>query len=45
MLCVCVLDVMDVVFSICIVMRGAEDARVWESLSLSFLLSHCINFL
>ena len=30
MLCVCVVDVMDVVFSVCIVMRGAAGARVWE---------------
>ena len=30
MLCVCVVDVMDVVFSVCIVMRGAASARVWE---------------
>ena len=29
MLCVCVGDEMDVVFSICIVMRGAVAARVW----------------
>ena len=28
MLCVCV-DVMDVVFSVCIVRRGAVGARVW----------------
>ena len=28
MLCVCV--VMDVVFSVCIVRRGAVGARVWE---------------
>ena len=27
---VCVGDVMDVVFSICIVRRGAVGARVWE---------------
>ena len=27
---VCVMDVMDVVFSFCIVMRGAVGARVWE---------------
>ena len=26
----CVVDVMDVVFSVCIVMRGAAGARVWE---------------
>ena len=30
MLCVCVVDVMDVVFSVCIMMRGAVAARVWE---------------
>ena len=30
MLCVCVVDVMDVVFSVCIVTRGAVGARVWE---------------
>ena len=30
MLWVCVRDVMDVVFSVCIVMRGAVDVRVWE---------------
>ena len=35
MLCVCVGDVMDgdvmdVVFSVCIVTRGAVGARVWE---------------
>ena len=29
-LCVCVVDVMDVVFFVCIVMRGAVGARVWE---------------
>ena len=28
--CVCVVDVMDVVFFVCIVMRGAVGARVWE---------------
>ena len=28
--CVCVVDVMDVVFSVCIVMRRAACARVWE---------------
>ena len=27
---VCVLDVMDVVFSVCIVKRGAVGARVWR---------------
>ena len=30
MLCVCVVDVMVVVFSVCIVMHGAAGARVWE---------------
>ena len=30
MLYVCVKDVMDVVFSVCIVRRGAVGARVWE---------------
>ena len=29
-MCVCVGDVMDVVFSVCIVRRGAVGARVWE---------------
>ena len=30
MLYVCVRDVMDVVFYVCIVMRGAVGTRVWE---------------
>ena len=30
MLYVCVLGVMDVVFSVCIVTCGVVDARVWE---------------
>ena len=30
LLCLCVVDVMDVVFSVCIVRRGAVGARVWE---------------
>ena len=30
MLCVCVVDVMEVVFSVCIVTCGAVGARVWE---------------
>ena len=29
MLCVCVGDMMDVVFNVCIVRRGAVGARVW----------------
>ena len=35
LLCICVDDVMDVVFSVFIVMRGAVDAHVWESVSVS----------
>ena len=30
MSCACVEDVMDVVFSVCIVGRGAVGARAWE---------------
>ena len=30
MLYICVVDVMDVVFFVCIVRRGAVSARVWE---------------
>ena len=30
MLCVCVGDVMDAVFSVCVVTRGAVGARVWK---------------
>ena len=30
MLCVCVVDVIDVVFSVSIVRRGPVGARVWE---------------
>ena len=30
MLYICVGDVMDVFFSVCIVMRGAVGTRVWE---------------
>ena len=29
MLCVCVEDMMDVVFSVCVVRRGAVGAGVW----------------
>ena len=29
-MCVSVADVMDAVFSVCIVRRGAVGARVWE---------------
>ena len=31
MLYVCVRGVMDVVFSVCMVTRGAAGARVWEA--------------
>ena len=30
MLCVCIVDVMYVVLSVCIVRRGAVGPRVWE---------------
>ena len=30
MLCVCVVDLMDVVFFVCIVRRGSVSARVWK---------------
>ena len=30
MLCVCVVDAMNVVFSVCIVRCGVVGARVWE---------------
>ena len=30
MLCVCVVDVIEIVFSVCIVRRGAVGTRVWE---------------
>ena len=30
MLCVYVVDVMDVLFSVCFVKRGAVGSRVWE---------------
>ena len=30
MLCVCIVDVLGVVFSVCIVMRGPAGARVWK---------------
>ena len=33
MVCVCVVDVMDAVFSVCIVRLGAICARVWEGVS------------
>ena len=35
MLCVCVRDVMHVVFSVCNVTRGAVGARLWKVLSVS----------
>ena len=46
MLCVCVGDVMDVVFSVCIVRRGAVGARVWGvSVSSCSLCLVCILWL
>ena len=30
MVCTCVVDVMEVVFSVCIVRCGAVSVRVWE---------------
>ena len=42
MLCVCVGDVMDVVFSVCIVRRGAVGARVWEVVSVSSCRCLCL---
>ena len=42
MLCVCVVDVMDVVFSVGIVMRGAAGARVWESCRCCMFVS-CVH--
>ena len=42
MLCVCVGDVMDVVFSVCIVRRGAVGARVWDSCRCCMFVS-CVH--
>ena len=42
MLCVCVGDVMDVVFSVCIVRGGAVDARVWEVCFVMHMLYVCV---
>ena len=50
MLCVCVGDVMDVVFSVCIVRRGAVGARVWgvwafrHAYVVCLCLSSCGNY-
>ena len=41
MLCVCVGDVMDVVFSVCIVRRGAVGARVWGVMYVCVLCASC----
>ena len=40
MLYVCVSGVIDVVFSVCIVTRGAVCARVWEQLFFKLNTSH-----
>ena len=42
MLCVCVGDVMDVVFSVYIVRRGAADGRVWKVWDVVYLCLSCI---
>ena len=42
MLCVCVGDVMDVVFSVCIVRRGAVGARVWGESFVMQMLYVCV---
>ena len=44
MLCVCVGDVMDVVFSVCIVRRRAVGARVCECFVMQMLYV-CVFFL
>ena len=44
MLCVCVGDVMDVVFSVCIVRRGAVGARVCALGSVSVSSCRCCMF-
>ena len=43
MLCVCVVDVMDVVFFVCIVMRGAVGARCMGSVSVSLASASLIT--
>ena len=44
MLCVCVGDVMDVLFSVCIVRRGAVGDRVWSvSVSLCCMFVSCVH--
>ena len=43
MLCVCVGDVMDVVFSVCIVRRGAVGARVWCECFIMQMLYVCVH--
>ena len=41
MLCLC-RDVMDVVFSVCIVRRGAVGARVWEVFRRADVICLCL---
>ena len=43
MLCVCVGDVMDVVFSVCIVRRGAVGARVSVSSCRCCMFVSCVH--
>ena len=38
----CVRDMMDVVFSVCIVMRGAVGARGWEVFFIMQMLYVCV---
>ena len=42
MVCVCVGDVMNVVFSVCIVRRGAVGTRVWEVLMFRYAGVVCL---
>ena len=41
MLCACVVDVMDVVFRVCIVRRGAVGARVLEVIHMLYVCVLC----
>ena len=43
MLCVCVMDVMDVVFSVCIVRRGARDGSVSVSSCRCCMFVSCVH--
>ena len=43
MLYVCVRGVMDVVFSVCIVTRGAVGARIWEVMQRLYVCVFCAS--